>query len=124
MEVTGEDADGTRWVRRLGTMLIKSWFDLWDFRNKERHSKDAAEQLLRRQRLLRTQLEELYSFKSKVLPSHTKLFMADAETHMTARPNLDSLEDWINTFGPSIRYSVNERLDIRRHFFRRGAPPG
>ena len=71
-EVTGEDADGTRWVRRLGTMLIRSWFDLWDIRNKERHGKDAAEQLLKREGLLRTQLDDLYKLKPKVLPSHRK----------------------------------------------------
>ena len=123
-DLTGDDADGTRWVRRLGTMLIKSWFDLWDIRNKERHGKDEAEQLLKRESLLRTQLEALYKLKSKVLPSHRKLFMADAETHMTARPNLDGLQDWINTFGPAIQHSVKERLDIRRHFFRQGDPPG
>ena len=114
----GEDADGTRWVRHLGTMLIKSCFDLWDLLNKERHGKDEAEQLLRQKGLLRMQLDDLYRLKPKVLPSHRKLYMADTETHMTARPNLDGLEDWINTFGPSIR------LDIRQHFFRLGTLPG
>ena len=107
----------------MGSILVKTWFDLWDIRNKERHGKDAEEQKEKRKENLRTQLEELYQLKGKVRDAHRLLFFADVETHMKAKPHLDGLEDWINTFGPAIHTSVKERLDIR-NFFQQGGVNG
>ena len=122
--VTGEDADGTRWVRQFGQLLLSAWLELWDLRNKERHGKDEEERKAKRIDSLKTQLEELYQLKSKVLPADRSIFLFDADTHMKLRPNLDGLEDWINTFGDGLRKSAKENQDIRTHFFRRGDHAG
>ena len=119
---TGEEADGTRWVRQFGKSFINTWFDLWDIRNKERHGKDAEERLANRRASLTKQLEDLYLLKKKVCDEHRHIFLHDAATHMMMKPNLDGLEDWINTFRPAIERSVKEKLDIRKHFFRQGNP--
>ena len=111
-------------MRQFGQILITAWLDLWDLRNKERHGKDEEERKEKRAESLRNQLEALYRLKPKVLPADRSIFLFDADTHMKLRPNLDGLEDWINTFGDGIRKSVQENLDIRTHFFRRGDQAG
>ena len=122
--IEGEDANGTKWVRQFGQILMTAWLELWDLRNKERHGRDEEERKAKRVESLRKQLEELYSLKTKVLQADRSIFLFDADTHMKLSPNLDGLEDWINTFGDGIRNSVKENLDIRNHFFRRGNQVG
>jgi hypothetical protein len=37
LAITGQKADGTRWVHKLGKLFLQSWFELWKIRNDERH---------------------------------------------------------------------------------------
>lgn len=91
-----KESDGSAWVRKLGTQLLSAWFDLWEIRNKERHGKDLAEQKLKRREFLTSQLEELYSYRDHIMPADRHIYPhATAEKHVTHRPNLDGLEDWI-----------------------------
>ena len=103
---------------------MKAWFTLWDLRNKERHGKDQEAHKAKRLELLTAQLNQLYALKHAVLPAHKKLFLRDSTQHLQLRPNLDGLEDWINTFGPAIRSSAKHALDIGNYFLRTGDPPG
>jgi hypothetical protein len=108
ISLTEENSDGARWVRTLGRQLIQAWLDLWKIRNTERHGKDEAEQNEKRKTHLVSQLEELYSYKPAVLPTHRHMFLADVATHLEQRPHLDGLEDWIHTFGPAIHSSMKQ----------------
>jgi hypothetical protein len=92
---------------------------LWKIRNTERHGKDEAEQNEKRKTHLVSQLEELYSYKPAVLPTHRHMFLADVATHLEQRPHLDGLEDWIHTFGPAIHSSMKQARtrDITRGLF-------
>ena len=120
--VQGNDADGTRWVRIYGKLFLQAWLDVWDIRNKERHGKDIAIQKEKRRASLLSQLRELYTFKSKVNPAHRHIFLGSPEDHIIARPNLDGLEDWINTFSPAIYSSAKHCTTIRQYFPAQGTP--
>ena len=100
----------TTFVHQIGSLIITEWFDLWEIRNQERHGKDAEEKKAKRQKLLTSQLEELYSKRMSMLPVHRHIFMTDAQTHLRERPNLDGIEDWIDTFGPAILSSVTQAI--------------
>jgi hypothetical protein len=95
-------------VQKLGKLFLQSWFKLWKLRNDERHGKDAAEQKAKRGAFLRSQLQELYDSRDRMLPAHRSIFLTDVDTHLTQRPNLDGLEDWIDMFRPAVQSSIKQ----------------
>ena len=107
---------GTTWVTLKGQQLLETWFTLWETRNLERHGRDEQERQAKRANLIRSQLEELYKLKSKVLPAHRRLFLTDAKTHFEMTTVLDSLDDWISTFGPAIQASATQAHSIPFYF--------
>ena len=107
-ESTYDHTRPNQFIQSLGTTILQAWFELWAIRNKERHGRDEIEQKEKRSSLLRTQLEALYRLRPLTMPVHRHIFMTDAATHISERPNLDGLEDWINTFGPAISSSVQQ----------------
>jgi hypothetical protein len=73
MSLAPKFSDGSRWVRILGRLLLKQWFELWTIRNLERHGKDLQEQQHIRREFLQSQLEELYNYRDAMLPVHRQL---------------------------------------------------
>jgi hypothetical protein len=104
----GKDADSARWIRKIGRIVLTSWFELWTLRNLERHGKDAAEQKAKRAAFLHSQLSELYNLRERMIPSHCVMFSQDLHTHITEKSNLDGIENWIYTFGPAIHSSIKQ----------------
>ena len=115
---TDDSLAGTNWVTQLGQRLLRSWFEVWETRNQERHGKDEEARKEKRKDTIKFQLNELYKLKHKVLPAHLHLFLSDAQTHFSTTTVLDSLEDWISTFGPAIHASAKQAQSIP-HYFRR-----
>ena len=106
------DKRRSAWVMKVGSILIQSWLDLWKMRVKDRHGKDQAEQLVKQRAHLLAQLEELYTYKEKVLPAHRHLFLGNAAAHLEHTRHLDSLEDWIHAFRPAILSSTKQAQSI------------
>jgi hypothetical protein len=106
----GKEADSSRWLRKIGRIILTSWFELWTLRNLERHGKDEAEQKAKRAAFLHSQLSELYDLQTKMIPSHRVMFSADLQTHILQKPNLDGIENWIHTFGPAIHSSIKQAI--------------
>ena len=99
----------------MGELLVREWTTLWTIRNKERHGHDAEEQFTKCKAHLLAQLEDLYTYKNRVLPAHRHLFMTDAQTHLNAARVLDSLDDWIQAYRPAILSSAEQAQQIDQY---------
>jgi hypothetical protein len=104
-DLSKKQSDGPAWVRKVGTKLLQSWFDVWKIRNDERHGADSAEQEAKRLPFLHSQLEELYSYRTKVMPQDQRIFHTDIATHLATEPTPDQLEQWITVWQPAIMSS-------------------
>ena len=81
---------------------------IWTERNEDRHGKDA---ISREERLVEraiAQTEALYRVRNQVLPCHRELFYTDLEEHLEMETSSTGLFQWVSTWGPVIRHSVNE----------------
>jgi hypothetical protein len=102
-------SDGLSWVRKIGQKMLHSWLDLWKLRNQERHGADQREQKEKRIPFIRSQSEELYSFRDATMPTDRHMFHTDVDAHFARHPNLDHLEDW----RPAIMSSVKQARDLQ-----------
>jgi hypothetical protein len=107
-DLTAVFPDGETWVFQHGIILMDQWLKLWQIRNEERHGKDTNEKQQKRASTLTRQLQDIYTFRSQVIPRDRSLFYATPEEHMAARPNLDQLEDWILTHRNAIQASATQ----------------
>jgi hypothetical protein len=104
---TATEPDGS--AHSGGSLFKHGWtcgkYGIPNVTEKTRPNKTKNEKLIS---YLVSQLEELYSYKPAVLPTHRHMFLADVATHLEQRPHLDGLEDWIHTFGPAIHSSMKQ----------------
>ena len=81
---------------------------IWTERNEDRHGKDAISREERRIERVIAQAEALYSVRNEVLPCHRELFYTDLEEHLEMETSPTGLFQWVSTWGPVIRHSVQE----------------
>ena len=111
-----QEQDGKRWVAYLGTMLLQRWMKLWTLRNQERHGADQQAQHRHRYTILMKELTTLYELRNEVAPRDRSIFFSSATQHMEARPDLNTIEDWINTHRTAIIASAQQ---ARQHGIQR-----
>ena len=80
-----------------------SLFDLWQFRNAQRHGKELAEQETEQVCQITMQLTELYQFRHSVLPEHRDLFRPSLDEHLR-EPTTD-LVAWLANHSDRLRAS-------------------
>jgi exonuclease III len=99
---------GHSWVLGIGRILIDQWLNVWKIRNEERHGKDkSAQQLIREQAIL-SELQELYTYQTKVCPADRQLFHSSMQAHVEQHTSLDTLENWITIHKEAILASANQ----------------
>lgn len=86
---------GQSWVLGTCRLLMDQWLELWSLRNSERHNKDVELTQQTRFQRLRSELTELYSYRTKVCPDDRKIFYNSMEEHIENHPRMDSIEEWI-----------------------------
>lgn len=106
-----------RWTTIMGRRMIERWLEVWDIRNEERHGKDADQKKAARLQHLKSQLEDLYSYRTKVCPADAHIFYGDVTEHIQKHPSLHQVEDWIAMNCEAIRASaaLATKLGISRN---------
>ena len=103
------------WIVGLGRFLIDQWVEVWKMRNEQRHGKDMESQSQLRLSILRSELEELYQYKSQVCPAEIPLFYESVDAHLRNHPHLDTIAGWVQMYRDAIIASANQatRLGLR-----------
>ena len=104
---------GQSWVLSFGRLLMDQWLTVWSMRNEERHGKDKAHDAQVRTHRLHSELQELYSYKTKVCPADRDIFHESVETHLLQHPSLDAIETWIGTYKEAIKASTVQQAHLR-----------
>jgi len=95
-------------VSAVGRTLLSGWFELWALRNQERHGRNNAEQNATIHQVVRSQLQEIYSYRTKVRPADRDIFCyASVEDHMTSGSPMAAIQDWCSDTFPAVFASVS-----------------
>jgi hypothetical protein len=96
---------------------MDQWLQLWKLRNEQRHGLDREKHSRTRERSIKSELQELYTYRERVCPADRSLFHASVSDHLTKHPNLATIEDWILNHKPAIMASTEQaqRLGILRN---------
>lgn len=97
--------EGNRWVVQLGHLLLTSWYELWQMRNRERHSQEKIQQDAFKLQVITAELHGLYRLKHDVCPSDRHLFYSNVAEHLQSHQNLNQIEEWIHLYRNTIRAS-------------------
>ena len=103
---TSKPKTGTDWTSSIICSVWKSWHVLWKTRNDARHGADACSRARAKHDAAVVELSLLYSQQSCVLSRDTPLFHQSLSDHSKAPTR--SIRQWINTFGPVIRKSIQD----------------
>ena len=109
--------DGNIWVQKCGRHLIERWLVLWRLRNHERHGATQEERKAKLEATLLHQLEEYYNLRQTVVPFDRQLLFPyeNAETHLQASKDLESLQEWILDHQPLAHASAQQALQNTIH---------
>jgi hypothetical protein len=100
--------NGGDWVCAMGRTLLSGWFELWALRNQERHARNDDEQNATIHQVVRSQLQEIYSYRNKVRPADRDIFCyASVEDHMTSGSPMAAIQDWCSDTFPAVLASVS-----------------
>ena len=107
---------GQQWVLEMGRLMIDSWFELWKIRNEQRHGYEKTQQQQIKAVQLKTELQDIYTYRDKVCPDDTKLFHQNVEEHFSSH-SLSSIETWIALHREAIKASAQQaaRLGIQHN---------
>ena len=98
-----------KWVHLQSRTMLDQWWKLWKLRNEERHGWDTASREARQRPVIQSKLEELYSYRDKMMQVDTDVFpYPTAQAHMEAQQSLTSLQEWCMDNGPAIRASCTQ----------------
>ena len=95
-----------RWTTAMGRRLLDRWLALWDIRNEERHGRDAEQKQAAKLQHITAQLEDIYSYKSRVCPNDVHLFYSNVEEHLQRHTSICQIEDWLSMHSEAIRASA------------------
>lgn len=101
--------DAMIWVKERGRTLLAQWWDLWKIRNEEQHGKETGQQTQYTQKVVQSQMEEIYSYKNKVMRVDHNIYpYSTAKEHMESSTNMESLQDWCLENRPAIMASCSQ----------------
>ena len=109
----GKDPDtiypnGGDWVCVVGGTLLSGWFELWALRNQERHTKNSDKQNDTIHAVVRSQLQEIYSYRNRVRPMDRDIFCYESlEEHMANGSPMAAIQDWCSDSFPAVLASVS-----------------
>ena len=86
---------GEKWTRKIATVVITSWCELWDSRNKDRHGRDAAHKKVALHEQVTREMEILYQYNTKVLQRDRTIFNVSLPDQLLKPTRV--LRQWINT---------------------------
>ena len=86
---------GAKWTRKVATIIITAWCDLWDSRNKDRHGRDAAHKKVALHEQVTREIEILYQYQTKVLQRDRTIFNLDLPDQLLKPTRV--LRQWVNT---------------------------
>ena len=86
---------GETWTRKIASVIIASWCELWDLRNKDRHGRDAAHKKVALHDQVTREIEILYQYQHKVLQRDRTIFALDLPDQLLKPTKV--LRQWINT---------------------------
>ena len=86
--------------------LVEHIFNLWQFRNAQRHSVALAQQQTELHRQAQNQISELYQYKHSVLPNDCQVFHPSLNDHL--QEPLTRLQAWLHNHAPYILESYNQ----------------
>ena len=101
-------SNGGDWVCVVGRIVLSGWFELWALRNQERHTTNSVEQNDTIHAVVRSQLQEIYSFRNQVRPVDRDIFCyTNVEDHMTCGSPMAAIQDWCYDTFPAVLASVS-----------------
>jgi len=109
---------GKDWISDLGGKLLGAWIDLWTLRNDERHSKTVQDRETTMKAIVRSQMDEIYSYRDRLCPVDKDLIPhVDVDTHMEEASSLEALQDWCIDTYQAVLASVRQAtlLGVQRN---------
>ena len=92
----------------VGRIVLSGWFELWALRNQERHTTNSIEQNDTIHAVVRSQLQEIYSYRNRVRPVDRAIFCyTTVEDHMLSGSPMAAIQDWCSDTFPAVLASVS-----------------
>ena len=90
--------------------MVDQIFQLWQFRNTQRHSADLAQHQSELLRQAKQQIQDLYQYQHSVLPTDRHIFHKSLTTHLTE--SLSRLQAWLHNHSHYILQSHQQAQRI------------
>jgi hypothetical protein len=109
-DIPDDHFTGDKWTVAICTVIMTSWLELWDARNKDRHGADSSEKSLKLREQALREIDSLYSSKNKVLQRDQNIFSEDI--NVLKQKHTSYLRQWINTNQPIILKSIQDAKQL------------
>jgi len=100
---------GLKWTVNVIHCIFKSWLQLWDLRNEDRHGKDLEAKRAREKEQAQREVEALYDQQPRMPPCLQHLFHMSLQVML--QKSTSYLRAFINSFKPVIDKDYSEDLN-------------